>query len=63
MPSSFALGSVVDLGWHYWLVQRRVFRTMVAELVPSKEHHARAFTIMPMIFNIGSGLGPFIGWL
>lgn len=41
-----------------------VLRTMVAELVREKEYQARAFTIMPMVFNIGSVIGPMIGgWL
>ncbi|KAI9697153.1 MAG: hypothetical protein M1820_007888 [Bogoriella megaspora] len=38
-----------------------VIRTAVAELVPWKELQPRAFSIMPLIWNIGSVLGPAIG--
>jgi MFS family permease len=38
-----------------------VIRTAVAELVPWKELQPRAFSIMPMVWNIGSILGPAIG--
>lgn len=36
-------------------------RTAVAELVPQKELQPRAFSIMPMVWSIGSILGPSFG--
>ena len=36
-------------------------RTMVAEMVPQKELQPRAFSIMPLIWTIGSILGPAFG--
>jgi MFS family permease len=36
-------------------------RTTVAELVPQKELQPRAFSIMPMVWQIGSILGPAFG--
>ncbi|OJD40326.1 major facilitator superfamily transporter [Diplodia corticola] len=38
-----------------------ILRTMVAELCPWKELQPRAFSIMPLIYNIGSVFGPAIG--
>jgi hypothetical protein len=34
---------------------------MVAELVPQKELQPRAFTVMPLVWNLGSVLGPSMG--
>ncbi|KAI9811125.1 MAG: hypothetical protein M1832_001056 [Thelocarpon impressellum] len=36
-------------------------RTMVAEMVPQKELQPRAFSIMPLVWTIGSILGPAFG--
>ncbi|RPB03164.1 MFS general substrate transporter [Choiromyces venosus 120613-1] len=38
-----------------------ILRTMVAEMVPEKELQPRAFSIMPLIWTIGSIIGPAIG--
>ncbi|KAK8240859.1 major facilitator superfamily domain-containing protein [Phyllosticta capitalensis] len=38
-----------------------ILRTMVAELCPWRELQPRAFSIMPLVFNIGSVFGPAIG--
>ncbi|KAF2093737.1 MFS general substrate transporter, partial [Rhizodiscina lignyota] len=38
-----------------------IIRTMVAEMCPWKELQPRAFSIMPLIYNIGSVVGPSIG--
>lgn len=38
-----------------------VLQTTVAELVTVKEHQPRAYTIMPMVWCIGSIVGPVIG--
>jgi MFS family permease len=38
-----------------------IIRTMVAEMVPWKELQPKAFSVMPMIWGIGSVLGPMMG--
>ncbi|MCJ1310630.1 hypothetical protein MMC25_004295 [Agyrium rufum] len=38
-----------------------VIQTTVAELVPTKSHQARAYTIMPFVWSFGSLLGSAIG--
>jgi MFS family permease len=38
-----------------------VLRTMVAEMVVEREHQARAFSVLPFVWNAGSILGPVIG--
>ena len=38
-----------------------IIRTAVAELVPQKELQARAFSIMPLVWGLGSIIGPAIG--
>ncbi|KAF2138279.1 uncharacterized protein K452DRAFT_290869 [Aplosporella prunicola CBS 121167] len=38
-----------------------ILRTMVAELCPWKELQPRAFSIMPLVYNVGSVFGPAIG--
>ena len=38
-----------------------IIRTMVAELVPQKELQPRAFSVMPLVWTIGSILGPTFG--
>lgn len=38
-----------------------IIRTVVAEMVPFKELQPRAFSIMPLVWNIGSIFGPTIG--
>lgn len=38
-----------------------MLRTSVAEMVPWKELQPRAFSIMPLVWNVGSILGPSIG--
>ncbi|KAH8592208.1 major facilitator superfamily domain-containing protein [Bisporella sp. PMI_857] len=38
-----------------------IIRTMVAEMVPEKELQPRAFSIMPLIWSLGSIFGPSLG--
>jgi len=38
-----------------------IIRTMVAELVPEKELQPRAFSLMPLVWSIGSVFGPAFG--
>jgi MFS family permease len=38
-----------------------IVRTMVAELCPWKEMQPRAFSIMPVVYTIGSVIGPSLG--
>ncbi|KAF3932702.1 hypothetical protein ABW19_dt0203634 [Dactylella cylindrospora] len=38
-----------------------ILRTIVAELVPEKELQPRAFSLLPLIWSIGSIMGPIIG--
>ena len=38
-----------------------ILRTTVAEMVPYKELQPRAFSIMPLVWNIGSIFGPMVG--
>ncbi|KAJ5678840.1 glutamate carboxypeptidase [Penicillium macrosclerotiorum] len=38
-----------------------IIRTMVAEIVPERELQPRAFSIMPLVWTIGSIFGPAIG--
>jgi MFS family permease len=38
-----------------------IIRTAVAELVPQKELQPRAFSIMPLVWNVGSVFGPSVG--
>lgn len=38
-----------------------VLQTTVAELITVKEHQARAYTVMPMVWCLGSIIGPMIG--
>jgi len=38
-----------------------IIRTMVAEMCPWRELQPRAFSIMPLVYNVGSVLGPAIG--
>lgn len=38
-----------------------IVRTMVAELCPWKELQPRAFSIMPVVYTIGSVIGPMLG--
>ena len=38
-----------------------IIRTMVAELVPQKEFQPVAFSIMPLVWSIGSVFGPAFG--
>lgn len=38
-----------------------IIRTMVAEMVPEKELQPRAFSIMPLVWTIGSIFGPAVG--
>ncbi|KAF9881826.1 MFS multidrug transporter [Colletotrichum karsti] len=40
-----------------------VLQTTVAELVTVKEHQPRAYTIMPLVWCLGSVVGPMIGGL
>ena len=40
-----------------------LMRTAVAELVPQKELQPLAFSIMPLVWGIGTALGPVIGGL
>jgi MFS family permease len=38
-----------------------IIRTMVAEMVPEKELQPKAFSIMPLVWSIGSVFGPAFG--
>ena len=38
-----------------------IIRTAVAELVPQRELQPRAFSVMPLVWNIGSIFGPALG--
>lgn len=38
-----------------------IIRTMVAEMVPQRELQPRAFSIMPLVWTIGSIVGPSFG--
>jgi MFS family permease len=38
-----------------------VIRTMVAEMVVERAHQARAFSVMPVVWSLGSILGPILG--
>lgn len=38
-----------------------IIRTTVAEMVPFKELQPRAFSLMPLVWNVGSIFGPMIG--
>lgn len=38
-----------------------IIRTMVAEMVPEKELQPRAFSIMPLVWTVGSIFGPAFG--
>jgi len=38
-----------------------IIRTMVAEMVPEKELQPRAFSIMPLVWSLGSIVGPAFG--
>jgi MFS family permease len=38
-----------------------IIRTMVAEMVPEKELQPRAFSVMPLVWTIGSIFGPAFG--
>ena len=38
-----------------------IIRTMVAEMVPQKELQPRAFSVMPLVWTIGSIFGPALG--
>lgn len=38
-----------------------IIRTMVAEIVPEKELQPRAFSVMPLVWTVGSIMGPAFG--
>jgi MFS family permease len=38
-----------------------ILRTMVAEMCPWKELQPRAFSVMPLVWNVGSVIGPILG--
>lgn len=38
-----------------------VMQTVVGEMVTAKEHQARAYMIMPLVWGIGSIIGPMVG--
>lgn len=38
-----------------------VIRTMVAEMVVERAHQAKAFSVMPFVWSLGSILGPILG--
>lgn len=38
-----------------------IIRTVVAEMVPERELQPRAFSIMPLVWSIGSVFGPAFG--
>ncbi|MCJ1310479.1 hypothetical protein MMC25_004143 [Agyrium rufum] len=57
LPTAIAIRAVAGLGNG----NGGILRTMAAEMVPYKKLQARAFSIMPLMFNVGSFLGPSIG--
>lgn len=69
MASSLLFGFSTSLTWAF--VARSVqglsngnvgiIRTMVAEIVPEKELQPRAFSVMPLVWTIGSIFGPAFG--
>jgi MFS family permease len=58
-----SLVSKLHVQWQIWLTILLVgiIRTMVAELVPEKELQPRAFSIMPLVWSLGSVIGPAFG--
>ncbi len=69
MASSLLFGFSQSLAWV--LVARAMaggtsgnvgtFRTAVAEMVPEKELQPRAFSLMPLVYTMGSIFGPGLG--
>jgi MFS family permease len=45
----------------YILLVVGIIRTMVAEMVPERELQPRAFSIMPLVWTLGSIFGPSFG--
>lgn len=69
MLSSILFGFSKNLAWAFVARSLQglsngnvgIIRTAVAELVPQKELQPRAFSIMPLVWNIGSIFGPSFG--
>lgn len=69
MLSSILFGFSKNLAWGFIARSLQglsngnvgIIRTAVAELVPQKELQPRAFSIMPLVWNIGSIFGPSFG--
>jgi MFS family permease len=69
MLSSIMFGFSKNLAWAFITRSLQGFsngnvgiiRTAVAELVPQKELQPRAFSIMPLVWNVGSVFGPSVG--
>ncbi|KIW84623.1 hypothetical protein Z517_00011 [Fonsecaea pedrosoi CBS 271.37] len=69
MISSILFGFSKNLAWAFITRSLQglsngnvgIIRTAVAELVPQKELQPRAFSIMPLVWNIGSIFGPSFG--
>ncbi|OCT49487.1 MFS transporter [Cladophialophora carrionii] len=69
MLSSILFGFSKNLAWAFITRSLQglsngnvgIIRTAVAELVPQKELQPRAFSIMPLVWNVGSVFGPSVG--
>lgn len=57
--SSVTTNTVLLYSLMYSLVG--IIRTMVAEMVPERELQPRAFSIMPLVWSLGSVVGPAFG--
>lgn len=57
LPAALVARAVAGLGGG----NGGILRTAVAELVPQKELQPRAFSIMPLVWTVGSMLGPAMG--
>ena len=69
MVTSVLFGFSRSLGWAFAMRSLQglsngnvgIIRTAVAELVPQKELQPRAFSIMPLVWTVGSIFGPSFG--
>jgi MFS family permease len=69
MTSSLLFGFSTSLGWAIFARAMSgasngnvgILRTTVAELVPQKSLQPRAFSILPLVWQIGSIVGPILG--
>jgi MFS family permease len=69
MASSLLFGFSTSLAWAFIARSAQglsngnvgIIRTVVAEIVPEKELQPRAFSVMPLVWTIGSIFGPAFG--